>query len=108
MSAWFETDWAKAFAPQMSLPEIVVRSLLVYLALCVMLRVVLKRQAGRVSLSDLLVVTLVAGVCRNPLVRDAYSITDGLLVVAFVLFWSYLMDWLSYRFKFIHGLLHTA
>ena len=39
-------------------------------------------------MTDLLVVSIVAGVCRNPLVRDAYSITDGLSMVAVVLAWA--------------------
>ena len=107
MTNWLEMDWVKLFAPQLSLAELLVRALLVYLSLCLMLRVVLKRQAGRVSLNDLLVVSLVAGVCRNPLIRDAYSITDGILVVAAVLACSYAVDWLCYFVPFIHRLLHA-
>jgi hypothetical protein len=59
-----------------------------------------------VSLSDLLVVSVVAGICRNPLVRDAYSIPDGIAVVAVVLAWSYALDWLSYHSSFAHKLVH--
>ena len=108
MTSWFVTDWHKVFAPQLSLPEILVRGITVYLMLCLMLRVVLKRQAGRVALGDLLVVTLVAGVCRNPLVADSYSITDGLLVVATVLMTGYAVDWACYYFPFFHGLMHAS
>jgi|ERR1051325_3427404 uncharacterized membrane protein YcaP (DUF421 family) len=108
MEFLWRTDWERLIVPEMSLLEIVIRGTCTYLALCLLLRIVLKRQAGKVSMSDLLVVTLVAGVCRNPLVRDAYSIMDGMLVVATVLSWSYLLDWLSYRFPFIHGLLHSS
>ena len=35
------------FRPRMSVLEILIRGTLVYLALCVLLRVVLKRQAGQ-------------------------------------------------------------
>lgn len=107
MSAWFHVDWGRLFAPEMSPTEILIRGTLVYVALCLMLRFVLRRQPGRLSLPDLLVVTVVAGVCRNPLVKDAYSIPDGLLVVAVVLGWSYAMDWLSYRSRLIHRLFHA-
>src|SRR4051794_24969505 len=92
MGSWLETDWGRLFTPTMSLPEVLIRGALVYVAVVLLLRVVLKRQAGKVSLSDLLVVTLVAGVCRNPLVRDAYSVPDGVLMVATILGTSYLVD----------------
>jgi uncharacterized membrane protein YcaP (DUF421 family) len=103
----WDTDWGKMLTPQMSLPEILIRGTLVYLALCLLLRVVLKRQAGKVSMTDLVVVSVVAGVCRNPLVRDAYSVTDGVLVVATVLAWSFALDWLSYCVPPVHRLLHA-
>src|SRR5207302_6352796 len=102
MEFFWRVDWERLFRPEMSLPEILLRGTLIYLALCLLLRVVLKRQAGKVSLSDLLVVSVVAGVCRNPLVRDAYSVTDGVLVVATVLAWGYALDWLSYYVPLIH------
>jgi uncharacterized membrane protein YcaP (DUF421 family) len=85
MGRLLETDWSGLFTPEMSIPEILIRGTLVYLALCILLRVILKRQAGKMSLSDLLVVAVVAGICRNPLVRNAYSIPDGIAVVAVVL-----------------------
>lgn len=106
MNRFLATDWTALFAPQMSLPEIIIRGVFVYVSLCLLLRVFLKRQAGQVSLSDLLVVSLVAGVCRNPLVRDAYSITDGLFVVAVVLSCSYGVDWLCYYLPLFHKLMH--
>src|ERR1700751_3042027 len=106
MASWLHTDWSRMFIPDMSLPEILIRGTLVYLSIVLALRVILKRQAGKVALSDLLVVAVVAGVARNPLVRDAYSITDGMLVILTVLFWSSALDWLSYYSPFIHNLLH--
>jgi uncharacterized membrane protein YcaP (DUF421 family) len=107
MDYLWRTDWQRLFVPEMSLVEILVRGVATYVGLCLLLRVVLKRQAGKVSMSDLLVVTLVAGVCRNPLVKDSYSITDGLLVVTTVLGCNFLLDWLSYRSRFIHALMHS-
>src|SRR5205823_3203362 len=101
MQFLWTTDWGRVFTPEMSLLEILVRGTLTYLGLCLLLRFVLKRQMGQMSLSDLLVVALVAGVCRNPLVRDTYSVTDGLLVVATVLAWSFALDWLCFHSRWL-------
>jgi uncharacterized membrane protein YcaP (DUF421 family) len=101
-----KTDWHRLFVPEMSLLEGFLRGTLIYLAICLLLRIILKRQAGKVALSDFLVIALIAGVCRNPLVRDAYSIPDGLMIVLVVLGWSYALDWLSYYSPIIHKLLH--
>jgi uncharacterized membrane protein YcaP (DUF421 family) len=106
MNYFFAIDWEDLFRPRMSVLEVLIRGTCIYVALCVLLRVVLKRQAGKVSMTDLLVVSLVAGVCRNPLMRDAYSVTDGLSMVVVVLGWGYALDWLSYRVPAIHNLLH--
>ena len=46
-----------------------------------MLRVVLKREAGTISISDLLVITLLADASQNAMASGYKSITDGLLLV---------------------------
>jgi hypothetical protein len=45
---FWRADWGRLFTPEMSLPELLVRGSLTYLAVCLLLRVVLKRQAGKV------------------------------------------------------------
>jgi uncharacterized membrane protein YcaP (DUF421 family) len=105
MSYLIDVDWAALFTPKFSVLEMVVRGVAVYLGLCLLIRFVLKRQAGKVGLGDLLVVMLVTGICRNPLVADAYSITDGLGVVAVVLSCNYLLDAASYHCRFLTRLL---
>src|SRR5262245_22074137 len=59
MDFFWRIDWGRLFTPHMTLPEILIRGTLTYLALCLLLRVVLKRQIGKVSMSDLLVVSIV-------------------------------------------------
>ena len=106
MGYLIDVDWAALFRPEMSLLEVLVRGVVVYAALCIFLRIILKRQAGKIALADLLVVSLISGVCRNPLIRDAYSIPDGIAVVVVVLSMSYSLDFLCYYVPRVHGLLH--
>ena len=106
MAGWFETDWGKMFALHMSLPEIFVRGTIAYLGAVILLRIVPRRQAGKLSLSDLLVVTIIAGVVRNPIIGSDDSVLDGLLCIGLVLFWSFVLDWLCYRIGIVRRFMH--
>jgi uncharacterized membrane protein YcaP (DUF421 family) len=108
MGYLIDVDWASLFRPQMSVLEVLIRGVVVYVTLCLLLRIILKRQAGKIAIADLLVVTIIGGVCRNSLVRDAYSIPDTLAVVVVVLGLSYSLDFLSYYVPRIHALMHPA
>jgi uncharacterized membrane protein YcaP (DUF421 family) len=106
MSFLFAIDWEKLFVPKLSVLEMLIRGAGMYVALVLLLRLIPKRQIGQVSISELLVIGLIAGVARNPLVADGYSLTDGLGVIAVVLACSYLVTWLSYRFRAVHRVTH--
>jgi uncharacterized membrane protein YcaP (DUF421 family) len=99
-------DWAKTFVPDTPLLEIFLRGTVVYLALFVLLRVVLKRESGGVSITDLLVIVLIADAAQNAMADDYSSIPDGILLVATLIFWSYALDWLAYHFPWIERLIH--
>lgn len=95
-------DWTAVFVPELSLPEVVLRGTLVYLALFLMLRLLPRREVGSVGTSDLLVVVLIADAVQNAMGADYRSVTEGLLLVLTILFWSYLIDWLDHRFPALH------
>jgi len=93
----FGLDWQGIFVPSISIFEILVRGTLVYLALFTLLRFVLKREAGGLGVTDLLVVVLIADAAQNAMAGGYRSIPEGILLVATIIFWSYALDWLSYR-----------
>ncbi len=99
-------DWAKTLLPDTPLLEIFLRGTLVYLALFFLLRVVLKRESGGVSITDLLVIVLIADAAQNAMADDYTSIPDGLLLVGTIVFWSYALNWLGYRFPLVQRLVH--
>ncbi|HEX8200236.1 MAG TPA: YetF domain-containing protein [Isosphaeraceae bacterium] len=90
-------NWAKVLYPDTPLIEIFARGTLVYLALFLMLRFVLKRQSGVVGVTDMLVVVLIADAAQNAMAAEYTSVTDGVLLVGTILFWSYALDWLGYK-----------
>lgn len=92
-------DWAKVLLPDTPPLEIFVRGTVMYLALFVLLRVVLRRQSGTVGITDLLVVVMIADAAQNGMASDYTSIADGVLLVITIIGWSYVLDWLGYHFS---------
>jgi uncharacterized membrane protein YcaP (DUF421 family) len=90
-------DWRSVFLPTVGVGEIFLRGTIVYLFLFFILRL-LRREAGAIGLSDLLLVVLIADAAQNAMSSDYKSITDGLILVGSIAFWNYFLDWLGYRF----------
>lgn len=95
-------DWERLFVPGGSLLELVVRGTVLYLALFVMLRLLPRRQLGSLGVSDVLVIVLIADAAQNGLAGEYTSITEGVVLVAIILFWDYVIDFLDHRFPGLH------
>jgi uncharacterized membrane protein YcaP (DUF421 family) len=96
------------FMPTVSPLEIVIRGTLVYLSLFVLLRVVLKRQAGTFGITDMLLVVLIADAAQNAMSGEYKSIGDGVLLVATLIFWSYVLDMLAHKSRLIEQFTYPA
>lgn len=94
-------DWQHVMLPDTPFLEIAVRGSVVYLSLFALFRFVLKREAGTMGITDLLVLVLVADAAQNGMAGDYSSVADGLVLVGVLGFWAYLLDWLSYRFPWL-------
>ena len=70
------------------------------------LRIVLKREAGALGVTDLLVVVLVADAAQNGMAAEYTSITESLVLVLTIIFWSYALNWLGFRFPRIGRFVH--
>jgi uncharacterized membrane protein YcaP (DUF421 family) len=89
-------DWDALFVPTVHLGEIVLRGTFVYFVLFGLLRL-LRRGAGDIGLSDLLVVVLIADAAQNAMASEYRSITEGAVLVATIVGWDFLLDWLSFN-----------
>jgi len=52
------------------------------------------------------VVVLIADDAQNGMAGEYKSLTEGVIVVATIFVWNYALDWLAYRVRFVHRLLH--
>jgi uncharacterized membrane protein YcaP (DUF421 family) len=102
----FAVDWQYFFVPSVGLAEIILRGSLIYLGIFALMRFVLKREAGTISLPDLLMTVLIADAAQNAMAAEYHSITEGFLLILTLVFWNYTLDWLGQRFPRIGRLLH--
>lgn len=107
MVAFFSSvDWKDVFIPTKPILETFVRGTMVYVVLFLFLRLILKRHTTDISLSDLLVVVLIADAAQNAMADNYDSVPDGLLLVFTIIFWSHVLDLLGYRFPLVERLIH--
>jgi uncharacterized membrane protein YcaP (DUF421 family) len=105
--ALLQIDWKAVFVPTVSPTEIVLRGTFVYLFLFFVLRV-MRREAGALGISDLLVVVLIADAAQNAMSSEYKSVTEGAVLVGTIIAWDYSLDWLGYRFPAVGRLLRPA
>lgn len=93
----FSINWEALFVPSGSLAEIALRGSAMYLTLFLLLRLILKRQTGGLAITDVLVTVLIADAAQNGMAGEYRSITEGVLLVAVIIAWSYALDWVEFR-----------
>jgi uncharacterized membrane protein YcaP (DUF421 family) len=94
------------FGSNVPILEPFIRGSLVYLVLFAILRMIQKRQAGMLGNTDFLLILLLANAVQNALIANFTSFTDAVVVVAAIVFWNYILNWLGYRFPSIQRFIH--
>ena len=86
------------FVPDWSLIESFIRGLVVDFAVLVLFRLILRRQAGGMGLTEVL-----ASECVSPaLSSEVKSVPNGLAALSALLFWSYALDWATDRWPWLN------
>lgn len=81
--------------------EIMARGTLMFWFLFLLFRFLLRRDIETVGIGDFLFVVIVADASQNAMSGDGKSVADGVLLVGTLVFWNFLIDYVSYRFAFI-------
>lgn len=90
-------DFAAMFGINLNPLELVLRGTAMYWALFLLFRFVLRRDAGSLGIADILLLVLIADASQNAMAGGYTSITEGLILVATIAFWSWLTDWAAFR-----------
>jgi uncharacterized membrane protein YcaP (DUF421 family) len=89
-------NWDQMFTFSVSPLELFIRGSLIYLFIFIMMRI-LRRDPGTVGIADLLMVVLIADASQNAMAGEYHSVLDGLVLIVTIVFWNYLLDWLTLR-----------
>jgi uncharacterized membrane protein YcaP (DUF421 family) len=102
-----ELDFVALFEPDTVL-EVAFRGTVTYLAVFILLRVIVRQAAGQLNLADILLIVMIADASQNAMAGDYVSITDGIVLIATLTFWSVAIDWLSLHVPVIGRWVHPA
>jgi uncharacterized membrane protein YcaP (DUF421 family) len=90
-------DLHALFVPETPL-EMLVRGTAMYWFLFLLFRFVIRRRVGAVGMADILILVIVADAAQNAMAGDYKTVADGMILVATLLGWNVLTDWLTFRF----------
>jgi uncharacterized membrane protein YcaP (DUF421 family) len=87
--------------------EIVLRGSAIYLSLILLFRFVVRRDIGAVGTADLLILVLISDASQNAMAGESKTIADGLVLIATLIGWNLLLNWLSFRFPRLRRLVEA-
>ena len=96
MQKLIEVDWASLFVPTHSLVELVIRGTITYW-FCFLYMRFFRRGSGQLSVSDVLLITLIADAAQNSMAGEYKSITEGAILVATLVCWDILLNFLGFK-----------
>src|SRR5438477_12274655 len=82
-----------------SLPDVVVRTAIVYLFLVAAIRVYGKREVGQISVPELVVILIIANAVQNAMVGQNTTVAAGIVAVITLLVLDQALDFLVGRSK---------
>ncbi|MDQ4123885.1 MAG: DUF421 domain-containing protein [Acidobacteriota bacterium] len=108
MDLLFGVDWKQLFTPDTPILESIVRGTVIYVSIFFLVRLLPNRQIGGIGMNDLLLVVLVASAATNSLTGDHKSIINGIIIVSTVILWSYVFNWLGFKFPSLQRVFQSA
>ncbi len=97
-------NWDALFGIHMPLAEILLRGSAIYWFLFLLFRFIMHRDVGAVGIADILLLVLVADASQNAMAGEYKSISEGMVLVATIIGWNLLLDWLASRFTLFERL----
>jgi uncharacterized membrane protein YcaP (DUF421 family) len=108
MEKIFSIDLSELLIPTTSILEMFLRGTVMYLSLVLILRFIMIRRTGSISLADLLVLVVIADAAQNAFSKNYESVTEGLVLVLTIVGWDVALDRLGFKYRWFRHFLHSA
>jgi uncharacterized membrane protein YcaP (DUF421 family) len=86
--------------------QTLIHASLIYVVVCVLIRVIPKRQAGNISPHDMVGAVIVGGLAVEGIAPPESSPADVIIMIAVILFLNFIFDWLGDRVPVLRRFLH--
>ena len=96
MEKLLDINWHDLWVPQVSPLEIIIRGTVTYWSIFLLLRF-FRRGTGQLSVSDVLLIILIGDAAQNAMAGNYQSITEGVILIATLVFWDIAIDWMGYQ-----------
>jgi uncharacterized membrane protein YcaP (DUF421 family) len=94
-------DAGALFAVHVPVLELVIRGSAVYWFLFLVFRFVLRRDIGALGIADVLLLVILADAAQNAMAGEYSTISEGFILLATIIGWNMLLDWLSFHFRIV-------
>ncbi|MES2537969.1 MAG: YetF domain-containing protein [Pseudomonadota bacterium] len=95
---WFNIEYGEILKLTVSPLELMLRGTLMFWFLFFIFRFILRRDVGSMGVSDFLFVVILGDAAQNAMIGEGSSTSDGMVLIATLVFWNYGIDYVTYRF----------
>jgi uncharacterized membrane protein YcaP (DUF421 family) len=103
-----DIDWGELFGLSVPALELVIRGSAIYWFLFLIFRFVMRREIGSIGITDVLFVVIIADAAQNAMAGEYKSITDGFILIATIVAWNVLLDWLNFKFPTLRSMIEAG
>lgn len=91
-------NWSELFGIHFSIAELIVHGSAIDFFLFLVFRFVLHRDVGALGVADILLLVIVSDAAQNAMAGEYKSISEGFILIATIIGWNVLLDWLAFRY----------
>lgn len=100
-----DVDWGALFEFTVPPLELIVRGTIIWWFVFVLLRIAGRRDFGSVGMANILLLVMIADAAQNGMAGEYKTVSEGMVLIATLIFWSMAVDRLCFMFPVVRDFL---